>query len=159
MRAKGTIVTLPDKEPTGFYADEAKRLQQQRQERKIVSGAKPPSPPPNWKCYHMIFVVGKNIDEHGNWKGGRLPRCRKCQGNLPPREHHVCPGFQPMFPTTDPEERGAKWEARREAIREAKRNGTFYDENESGDYCEGENDDWVECEDDDCDDDGDPMWE
>ena len=159
MRAKGTIVTLPDKEPSGFLVDEAKRLQQQRQERKIVSGAKPPSPPPNWKCYPMIFVVGKNIDEHGNWKGGRLPRCRKCQGNLPPREHHVCPGFQPMFPTTDPEECSANWEARREMIREAKRNGTFYDENESGDYCEGEDDDWVECEDDDCEDDGDPIWE
>jgi hypothetical protein len=49
--------------------------------------------------------------------------------------------------------------ARREAIREAKRNGTFFSEDESGDYCEGEDDDWVECEDDDCEDDGDPMWE
>ena len=155
MRAKGTIVTLPDKEPSGFLVDEAKRLQQQRQERKIVSGAKPPSPPPNWKCYPMIFVVGKNIDEHGSWKGGRLPRCRKCQGNLPPREHHVCPGFQPMFPTTDPEERSAKWEARREAIRQAKCDGTFFSEDEdalSG-YEDEPEEDWCD------EDDGDPMWE
>ena len=155
MRAKGTIVTLPDKEPFGFLVDEAKRLQQQRQERKIVSGAKPPSPPPNWKCYPMIFVVGKNIDEHGNWKGGRLPRCRKCQGNLPPREHHVCPGFQPMFPTADPEERRAKWEARREMIREAKRNGTFFseDEDDLSGYEDEPEEDWCD------EDDGDPMWE
>lgn len=155
MRAKGTIVTLPDKEPSGFLADEAKRLQQQRQVRKIVSGAKPPSPPPNWKCYPMIFVVGKNIDEHGNWKGGRLPRCRKCQGNLPPREHHVCPGFQPMFPTTDPEERRAKWEARREMIREAKRNGMFFseDEDDLSGYEDEPEEDWCD------EDDGDPMWE
>jgi hypothetical protein len=155
VRAKGTIVTLPDKEPSGFLVDEAKRLQQQRQERKIVSGAKPPSPPPNWKCYPMIFVVGKNIDEHGNWKGGRLPRCRKCQGNLPPREHHVCPGFQPMFPTADPEERRAKWEARREMIREAKRNGTFFseDEDDLSGYEDEPEEDWCD------EDDGDPMWE
>jgi hypothetical protein len=155
VRAKGTIVTLPDKEPFGFLVDEAKRLQQQRQERKIVSGAKPPSPPPNWKCYPMIFVVGKNIDEHGNWKGGRLPRCRKCQGNLPPREHHVCPGFQPMFPTADPEERRAKWEARREMIREAKRNGTFFseDEDDLSGYEDEPEEDWCD------EDDGDPMWE
>jgi len=155
VRAKGTIVTLPDKEPFGFLVDEAKRLQQQRQERKIVSGAKPPSPPPNWKCYPMIFVVGKNIDEHGNWKGGRLPRCRKCRGNLPPREHHVCPGFQPMFPTADPEERRAKWEARREMIREAKRNGTFFseDEDDLSGYEDEPEEDWCD------EDDGDPMWE
>jgi hypothetical protein len=155
MRAKGTIVTLPDKEPSGFLVDEAKRLQQQRRERKIVSGAKPPSPPPNWKCYPMIFVVGKNIDEHGSCKGGRLPRCRKCQGNLPPREHHVCPGFQPMFPTTDPEERRAQWEARREMIREAKRNGTFFseDEDDLSGYEDEPEEDWCD------EDDGDPMWE
>jgi hypothetical protein len=103
----------------------------------------------------MIFVVGKNIDEHGNWKGGRLPRCRKCQGNLPPREHHVCPGFQPMFPTADPEERRAKWEARREMIREAKRNGTFFseDEDDLSGYEDEPEEDWCD------EDDGDPMWE
>ena len=82
--------------------------------------------------------------------------CR--DGVLHPMEHHNCPGFTPMFIEHD----GAwkeRMEERREHIREAMRNGTFYDENESGDYCEGEDEDWVECEDDDCEDDGDPMWE
>ena len=154
MRAKGTIVTLPDKEPFGFLVDEAKRLQQQRQERKIVSGAKPPSPPPNWKCYPMIFVVGKNIDEHGNWKGGRLPRCRKCQGNLPPREHHVCEGFRPKYVEHD-EEWHERMEQRREMIREAKRNGTFFseDEDDLSGYEDEPEEDWCD------EDDGDPMWE
>lgn len=46
----------------------------------------------------MIFVVGENIDEHGNWLGGQLPKCRVCQGLLPPREHHVCDGYHPKYP-------------------------------------------------------------
>ena len=154
MRAKGTIVTLPDKEPSGFLVDEAKRLQRQRQERKIVSGTKPPSPPPNWKCYPMIFVVGRNIDEHGNWKGVGCRAAGSAKG-IYRREHHVCPGFQPMFPSTDPEERRAKWEARLEMIREAKRNGTFFseDEDDLSGYEDEPEEDWCD------EDDGDPMWE
>jgi len=69
--------------------------------------------------------------------------------------HHVCPGFQPMFPTTDPEERRAKREARREMIREAKRNGTFFSEDEDDlyGYEDEPEEDWCD------EDDGDPMWE
>jgi hypothetical protein len=91
MRAKGVVVTLPDKEPRGVLANEAKKIQHQRQERKIISK---PSPPPNWKCYTMLFKVGVNIDANGNWLGrSRLPRCNRCHGVLSPREHHVCPGY------------------------------------------------------------------
>jgi hypothetical protein len=44
-----------------------------------------------------VFVVGRNIDEHGNWLGGRLPRCHRCDGLLPPKENHVCPGYMPRM--------------------------------------------------------------
>jgi hypothetical protein len=160
MRAKGTIVTLPDKEPTGFYADEAKKIQKQRQERKIIADAKPPRPVPNYICYSFVFP---NYDpKTGKGAPRPLPKCKPCGGVIHPQEHHVCPGFQPMFPTTDPEERRAKWEEQREMIREAKRNGLFFDECsedepeedwDEGDYCEGDDDGWE------CEDDGDPMWE
>ena len=111
MRAKGVVVSLPDKEPKGFLADEAKKIQKQRQERKIISK---PSPPPNWKCYTMLFKVGVNIDANGNWLGrSRLPRCNRCDGVLSPREHHVCPGYIPKFKELTQEDR-ENWESQRE---------------------------------------------
>jgi hypothetical protein len=73
-------------------------------------------------------------------------------------EHHNCPGYVKKYEDWT-EDRHQRWLEHCEAIRQAKRNGTFYDENESGDYCEGEDNDWVECEDDQWEDDGDPMWE
>jgi hypothetical protein len=74
----------------------------------------------NWKCYPMVFVVGKNIDAQGNWLGGLLPKCRVCQALLPPREHHTCPGFVPKYVDHDAAWRD-KQQARREAIRETRR--------------------------------------
>ena len=35
-RARGVVVTLPDEEPKGFYADEAKKRQRQKQKKAIA---------------------------------------------------------------------------------------------------------------------------
>lgn len=109
------VATLPDKDPRGFLADEAKKIQKQRQEQKIISK---PAPPPNWKCYPMVFKVGVNIDANGNWLGrSRLPRCRRCDGVLSPRENHVCPGYIPKYKELTQEDR-ENWEAKREERRQ-----------------------------------------
>jgi hypothetical protein len=55
MRAKGLVVTLPDKEPKGLLADEAKKIQKQRQERRIITAAYPRPPVPNYKCHPFLF--------------------------------------------------------------------------------------------------------
>jgi hypothetical protein len=73
---------------------------------------------PNWKCYlGVVFFIDVNIDENGNWLGGRLPRCRRCDENLQPKEHHTCEGFVPKYMEWT-EERVERAEARREAIRD-----------------------------------------
>jgi hypothetical protein len=76
--------------------DQPQDQNQPRQKGTIAKGER--TPPPNWRCYTTVFVVGENIDEHGNWLGGRLPQCRVFQGLLPPREHHECPGYYPKYP-------------------------------------------------------------
>jgi hypothetical protein len=95
MRAKGVVGVRPDKDPKGFLAEEAKRLHKEKQARKIISK---PAPPPNWKCYTGVFKVGVNIDKNGNWLGrSPLPRCKRCDGVISPKEHHLCPGFIPKY--------------------------------------------------------------
>jgi hypothetical protein len=89
------------------------RLQTQRAERRE-------RPVPNWKCYPMVFIVGKNIDEYGNWLGGKLPKCRVCEGILRPKDNHQCEGYQPKFAEHD-QEWHERQDARREEIRKAKR--------------------------------------
>jgi hypothetical protein len=151
-RATGTIVTLPDKEPKGFYADEAKTRQRQKQEKAIARAeARANTPIPNYVCYRFLFP---NFDpKTGKGAPRPLPKCRVCRDAvLHPMEHHVCPGFTPLYVEHDQEWRD-RMEVRREHIREAIRNGEFY----SDDYDEPEYD-YCE-EDDDCEDDGDPMWE
>jgi hypothetical protein len=119
MRAKGVVGTRPDKEPVGVLAEKAKKIQKQRQERKIISGRKPPSPVPNYIAYAFLFP---NYDpKTGKGAPRPLPKCRRCrEAALHPQEHHTCEGFKPQFPTTDPAERHAKWEERREMIRESR---------------------------------------
>jgi hypothetical protein len=158
MRAKGTIVTPPE-EPAGVLADEAKKIQKQRQEQKIIAGRKPPPPVPNYICYAELF---KGFDPKTH-KGGprRVPHCKKCDGLLHPTGHHTCPGYIKKYEDWT-EERHQRWLEHVEHIREAKRNGLFFDECsedepeedwDEGDYCEGGDDGWE------CQDDGDPMWE
>jgi hypothetical protein len=153
MRAKGVIVTLPDKEPKGVLADEAKQLQKQKQERRIVAGARSPRPVPNYLCYPEAF---KDYDpKTGGWKDGksrRVPKCRVCGDNLQPMENHKCEGFKPKYPEYT-EERHRRWEEQREMIREAKRNGTFYSEDDLSGYEDEPEEDWCD------EDEGDPMWE
>jgi hypothetical protein len=108
MRAKGVVVTMPDNEPTGSLADEAKQIQKKRQERKIIEGRKPPAPVPNRICYAELYE---------QWKangGGRLPKCNKCGGTLHWEENHACPGFIPRYRDLDPETRRAMREAKME---------------------------------------------
>jgi hypothetical protein len=151
-RARGVVGTLPDKEPSGFYADEAKKRQQQKQERLAVARERRANTPiPNYQCYRFLFP---NFDpKTGKGAPRPLPKCRVCrEAVLHPMEHHTCEGFKPMFVEHD-EAWKERMEARREHIRAAKANGEFYDDCEDEpeyDYCEG---------DEDCEDDGDPMWE
>ncbi len=157
MRPKGTVL-FDDTLNIHPVADDAKKRQRQKQkELRAQREARANRPVPNYITYSFLFP---NYDPTtGKGAPSPLPKCKRCrEATLHPREHHTCEGFKPMFVEHDEAWR-ERSEARREMIREAKRNGTFYDENESGDYCEGEDDDWVGCEDDDCEDDGDPMWE
>ncbi len=105
---------------TQTLGDEAKRILKEKRERLQTDRARRAARPlPNWKCYTMVFVVGKNIDEHGNWLGGKLPTCRVCEGRLDPQENHECPGFQPKYVEHD-EEWQERWDDRVEMIRESR---------------------------------------
>lgn len=132
MRAKGVVVTLPDKEPKGVLADEAKKIQKQKQERKIIAGRKPPRPVPNYICYSFLFPdydpkTGKGCPRP-------LPKCRVCHDAvLHPMEHHVCEGFKPMFAEHD-EEWHERMEQRREMIRESRLEET--DESRNSHCCD-----------------------
>ena len=112
MRAKGKIVTLPDGEPTGVLANEAKQLQKQKQERKIIAAEKRQERydnAPNTVCYADTAFK--------DWQPGMpIPKCLKCRGRLHPTEHHNCPGFIPRYRTNrlTPDERHAFHEAQTE---------------------------------------------
>jgi hypothetical protein len=78
-----------------------------RQER---AAARAERPVPNYLCYPEAFKG--RVDEHGNWLGGKVPKCRKCGGNLQPKENHVCPGFIPKYSELPLEERRARRECK-----------------------------------------------
>ena len=114
MRAKGVVVTMPAKEPTGHLADEAKTIQKQKQERKIIAAEKRQERydnAPNRICYAELYA---------QWKangGGKLPKCKKCRATIHWEEHHNCPGYIPRYrtkPSLTPEERRAFHEAQME---------------------------------------------
>ena len=120
------VINIPARQPQG----------------KIIRGER--APVPNYICYPEAFAG--RLDAKGNWLGGRVPKCKRCQGNLQPNENHVCPGFEPQYDEWT-QERQDRWDARVAAIREAKEAGVFFEENEDyiePDYCEGEGDDYVE---------------
>ena len=116
MRAKGRIVTLPE-EPMGVLADEAKTIQKQEQERKIIAAEKRQERydnAPNRICYAELYAQWKaRVDAGGSRK---LPKCNRCRGTLHWEEHHNCPGFIPRYRTNrlTPEERRAFHEAQME---------------------------------------------
>jgi len=157
MRRKGTVL-FDDTTVVHPVVEDAKRSQRQKQEEiRFRREARPERPLLNKDRYPNLYAKWLAGKGRGYTKQAKCPVCRDATLHWD-EPAHECEGFKPMFVEHD-EAWHERMEARREAIREAKCDGTFYDENESGDYCEGEDDDWVECEDDDCEDDGDPMWE
>jgi hypothetical protein len=120
-RATGTIVTLPDKEPMGFYADEAKAIQKQRQERsRARAEARANTPIPNYLSYRELFAgFDPKTQRYADGRSRRVPKCRVCECNLYPMEHHVCEGFKPKYVEYN-EEWHERMEQRREMIREAR---------------------------------------
>lgn len=121
MRTKGRIIyeTKPNLVVSGAEPSQKQQQNQTRAKGRIVKDDRPL--PPNWKCYPTVFVVGKNIDEHGNWLGGRLPRCKVCEGSLLPKENHVCDGFKPKYVEHD-DAWHERQEAKRREIRESNYN-------------------------------------
>ena len=118
-RAKG-VIGVVDTKPSGALWEQAKAILAAKAQAKAERQAKRDAEPvPNWRCYPMVFIVGKNIDHNGNWLGGILPKCRVCEDILPPREHHVCSGFKPKYVEHD-EAWKEKQEAKREEIRESR---------------------------------------
>lgn len=119
MRPKGVVVYSSPENPLVAEAEknqkqERLRLQTQRAERRE-------RPVPNWIAYKdIVFKVGVNIDENGFWKGGKLPKCRVCEGTLHPQENHKCEGFVPKFKERTREDH-ERFEALREEIRETRR--------------------------------------
>jgi hypothetical protein len=100
-------------EGRGHIASAAEAQREQENGLSATSQSKPSRPTggyktpiPNWKRFPHLFKVGVDVDEYGNWNGGRLPRCKKCQGILPPREHHGddC-DFVPQYDDRDMEMR------------------------------------------------------
>jgi hypothetical protein len=57
----------------------------------------PNRPVPNKYCYPDLFK---------NWQPGmKVPKCKRCDGLLPPDENHVCEGYVPKYPDMDYEAR------------------------------------------------------
>lgn len=107
--------------PSGALYLEAQLILKTKAEKSAARKAERYSRPvPNWKCYPMVFIVGKNIDHNGNWLGGRLPKCRVCEERLHPKENHVCSGFKPKYVEHD-EAWHERQEAKRAEIRASKR--------------------------------------
>jgi hypothetical protein len=154
MRAMGKVL-FDDTTVSNPIAEEAKKRQRQRQEelraRREARAQRPLLNRDRYPNLYAEWLAGKA-------KGFRkLPKCPVCrEATLHWDEpHHECEGFKPMFPEND-QEWHDRMEAQREAIREAKRNGLFFSEDEddlSGNEDEPEEDESYE----DCD--GDPMWE
>jgi hypothetical protein len=143
------------KSPVNAIAEEAKKRQRQKQELLAAARAKRAERPLlNRDRYPNLYAKWLAGKERGYTKQPKCPVCREAVLHWD-EPAHQCEGFKPMFPTADPEERRAKWEARREMIREAKRNGTFFseDEDDLSGYEDEPEDDWCD------EDDGDPMWE
>jgi hypothetical protein len=109
---------------------EARQKQQQSQNQKpsaaITKGEKKPLP--NRLCYPELFKG--RIGLKGEWLGGRVPKCKRCQGNLYPEENHVCERFKPMFPVLDEE----TLEIKREAMRQVKRGFQNFDDYDDDQY-------------------------
>jgi hypothetical protein len=147
MRTKGAVL-FDDTLVSNPVVDEAKKRQRQKQEESRFRAAeRRERPVPNYICYAAAFPNFDPVTHTG--APCPLPKCRVCRdGVLHPMEHHNCPGFTPMFVEHDD-----AWKERMEARREAKRNGTFFSDDEDEPEEDEPEEDWCD------EDDGDPMWE
>lgn len=113
-RTQGVIGTV--EEPSGFLADQAKQIQKQRQEQKLIAAATAkPFVMLNKHTYAWLYE---------QWKangGGKLPKCERCREYTIHWDEpaHVCEGYKSQFVEHTPE-RKERWEAEREAIRESR---------------------------------------
>jgi hypothetical protein len=135
--------------------------QRQQQERAIARAARPLL---NKHTYPDLYA--KWLADKAAGLGSKLYKCRRCREATIHWDEpaHVCEGFKPMY--EDPEVVEARWEARAqerrerreyeiEQIREAKRNGLFFDECSEDEPEE----DWFDEDESYEEDDGDPMWD
>jgi len=155
MRPDGTIL-FDDSLTTHPVVQEAKRRQEQKQRQNQERAIRRANQP--------LLNRDRYPEKYAQWLKwyptghGKQPKCWMCREATIfwGEPAHVCEGYKPMYVEHD-EAWKERWEAQRDAIREAKRNGTFYPEEDGdydeGDYCEGD-DDGYECEDD-----GDPFWD
>jgi hypothetical protein len=95
-RPKGVVVY---RSPVNPIAEEAKKHQRQLQrQRQEARAARADRPVPNRIAYADTAFKDR-YDANGKWLGGKVPRCRKCDGLLHPEENHRCPGFIARYPT------------------------------------------------------------
>jgi hypothetical protein len=118
-RAQGVIGTV--EEPSGFLADQAKQIQKQRQEQKLIAAANAkPFVMLNKHSYRWLYEAYQARVKAGGSR--RLEKCKRCEAVLHWEEPaHVCSGFKPKYVEHDAEWE-EKQEARRQAIKEAKEN-------------------------------------
>lgn len=141
--------------------EEAKRSQEQKQrQQQEQAAARAARPLLNKHTYPELYArwVGNG--------GGLLPKCRRCREYTIHWDEpaHVCEGYKPQFEDAEvvearyearKDERRARREAEVEAIREARRNGTLYDECREDEPEE----DWFDEDESYEEEDGDPMWD
>jgi hypothetical protein len=163
MRPHGTVL-FDDSLTTHPVVEDAKRRQEEKQRQNQERAQRRADQPLlNRDRYPQKYA--KWLREFPSGRG-KQPKCWVCREatifwNEPA---HVCEGFKPMY--EDAEIVQARWEAgadarreRREAqieaIREAKRNGLFFDECSEDEPEE----DWFDEDESYEEDDGDPMWD
>jgi hypothetical protein len=115
------VVSVASK-PSGALWEQAQAILKAKAARaKERAIARAERPVPNIICYAETAFKG--------WVPGmKLPKCERCEGILFPNENHDCPvksgteEFQRKYVEHTPERR-ERWEARREEIRESRREG------------------------------------
>jgi hypothetical protein len=153
MRPQGKVL-FDDTLVPNPIVDEAKKQQRQKQELiRLRREARPERPLLNKDRYPEMYAKWLKWYPSGYGKQPKCPVCREAT-IFWNEEAHECPGFSPMYQEHDQAWQD-RWEARREMIREAKRNGTFFseDEDDLSGYEDEPEEDWCD------EDDGDPMWE
>ncbi len=119
QRRRGTVGVV--EKASGALLEEAKAILKAKEQAATVRRAERANTPvPNHIAYrNIVFFVGKNIDHNGNWLGGLLPKCRKCEERLDPKDHHVCSGFTAKYVQHD-QDWHDRQDQRREDIEESR---------------------------------------